>query len=77
MTPLRSLMKHARGMTAGLVSFLLILGLLRWSNGEPLIEPKSDVGILIGVALIALYFVISDANSSKARPIKGHGPELH
>ena len=60
MTALDSLKKRAGVLVAGGVSFALVLVVMRWSAGDPLVQPKSDIGVLIGLALVAVYFVITD-----------------
>ena len=49
MTALDSLKKRAGVLVAGGVSFALVLVVMRWSAGDPLVQPKSDVGVLIGL----------------------------
>ena len=60
MSSSEAMRRHAGTLGAGLVSFLALLALMRWSNGEPLVQPSSDLGIVIGVALVALFFAMSD-----------------
>ena len=72
MTVLESLQKRARILIAGGVSFALVLFVMRWSAGDPLVQPKSDVGVLIGLVLVAVYFVITDTrDGGKADAPKG------
>ena len=72
MTVLDSLKKRAGLLAAGGVSFALVLGLLRGSAGDPLVQPKSDVGVLIGLVLVAVYFVLTDTrNGGNADAPKG------
>ena len=63
MKPLESLRRRAGWLAGGLVSFLVVLAMFRWTNGEPVVQPSGDVGILIGAALVVLYFVLSDARA--------------
>jgi hypothetical protein len=77
MNALQSLRKRAGMLVAGLGSFLGILAAMRWSSGEPIFQPSGDIGIVIGVGLIALYFVLSDARASKAGPGQGRARELN
>ena len=63
MTALDSLRKRAGLLVAGGVSFALVLVVMRWSAGDALVQPKSDVGVLIGLALVAVYFVINDTRT--------------
>jgi len=62
-TVLESLKKRAHILIAGGVSFALVLFVMRWSAGEKLVQPQSDFGVLIGLALVALYFVITDTRN--------------
>lgn len=72
MTVLESLKKRAGLLVAGGVSFALVLAVLRWSAGDALVQPKSDFGVLIGLVLVAVYFVINDTrNGGSADAPKG------
>ena len=72
MSALESLRKRAGVLVAGGVSFALVLGVMRWSAGEKRLQPQSDFGVLIGLALVALYFVITDTrNGGNADAPKG------
>ncbi|MFO1137237.1 MAG: hypothetical protein U1E30_18820 [Rhodoblastus sp.] len=72
MTALDSLKKRAGVLVAGGVSFALVLVVMRWSAGDPLVQPKSDIGVLIGLVLVAVYFVITDTrDGGKADAPKG------
>ena len=72
MTALDSLKKRAGVLVAGGVSFALVLVVMRWSAGDPLVQPKSDIGVLIGLVLVADYFVITDTrDGGKADAPKG------
>ncbi len=66
MTALESLRKRAGLLVAGGVSFALVLFVMRWSAGDPLVQPKSDIGVLIGLALVAVYFVLTDTRNGDA-----------
>jgi hypothetical protein len=33
---------------------------MRLASGEPLVQPQTDLGIVIGIAMVALYFVLTD-----------------
>ena len=37
---------------------------MRFSAGDPLVEPQTDVGIVVGVAMVALFFVINNTRGS-------------
>jgi hypothetical protein len=70
MNVVESLKRHARFLAAGFLSFLAILAAMRWSEGEPLVQPPSDLGLVIGFVLIAAFFVVNDTGGqggSKAR----------
>ena len=60
MTLLESLKSRARLFVSGAASFVLIVGVMRLSTGEPLVQPRADVGIVVGVAMVALFFIIND-----------------
>ena len=77
MTPIKSLKARAGLLVAGLASFLALLAVIRWSSGEAIVQPSSDVGVVLGFALVALYFVVSDARASKAGPTAGRARELN
>ena len=70
MNLVESLKRHARFLAAGFLSFLAILVAMRWSQGEPLVQPSADFGLLIGFVLVAGFFVVNDTGGqggSKAR----------
>ena len=69
MTVLESLRKRARFLAAGAISFALALGVTRWGAGEALVQPQADIGVVIGLAMVALYFVLTDTRTS---PDAGH-----
>ena len=60
MTIAQSLKKRASFLIIGGVSFALALGVVRYGAGEPLLQASSDLGILLGLAIIALFFVLND-----------------
>jgi len=64
MTALQSLKSRAGLLAAGGLSFLAALGLMRYSSGEPLVQPSADLGVVIGLAMVALFFVVSDTRGS-------------
>jgi hypothetical protein len=37
------------------------------SRGEALVQPRTDAGILIGVAMVALFFVINNTRGGVRR----------
>ena len=67
MTVMESLKARAGLLIGGGLSFVAALALLRAWSGDPIIQPSGDVGILIGVAMVALFFVISDTRGRGAR----------
>jgi len=73
MTALESLRKRAPMFAMGLVSFLAVLAVMRWSAGDPLIQPSGDVGIVIGAALVALFFVLNDTRGGGNAPASKPG----
>jgi len=74
MSALDSLKKRAGTLVMGALSFVAIPAVMRLANGQPQLQPSGGVGIVIGVALVALFFVISDASASKFGPGKGRAP---
>jgi hypothetical protein len=38
-----------------------VLALMRWSGGEPLVQPSGDFGLIVGIVFVAAFFVINDA----------------
>ena len=40
---------------------------MRLAGGEPLVQPQTDVGVLIGVAMVTLFFVINDTRGGVRR----------
>jgi hypothetical protein len=65
-----ALKRRARFLAAGFLSFLAILATMRWSQGEPRVQPSADFGLLIGFVFVAAFFVVNDTGAqggSKAR----------
>ena len=60
MTVLESLKNRAGLIVTGAASFIVVIGGMRLAAGEPLLQPQSDVGVVLGVALVALFFLIND-----------------
>jgi multisubunit Na+/H+ antiporter MnhC subunit len=76
MTALESLKDRARLLVSGAASFVLVVGGMRLASGEPLVQPLADAGILtgilIGVAVVALFLVINDTlGRSRAITLRG------
>ena len=64
MTIFDSLKKRSRFLVAGFLSFVVALAVFRWSGGQPLVQPASDLGIVIGFALVAGFLVMNDTRAS-------------
>ena len=60
MNVIESLRRRARFLAAGFLSFLVVLAAIRWSSGEPLLQPAGDIGLIIGFVFVAGFFVIAD-----------------
>ena len=60
MTVLESLKNRAGLIVSGAVSFAVVIGGMRFAAGEPLLQPQADLGVLVGIAMVALYFVLTD-----------------
>ena len=60
MTVLESLKNRAGLIASGAASFIVVVGGMRLASGEPLVQPQTDVGIVVGIAMVALYFVLTD-----------------
>ncbi len=60
MSAIESLKSRAGLLASGSLSFIVAIGGMRLAGGEPLVQPQTDVGILVGVAMVALFFVIND-----------------
>ena len=66
MTVLESLRNRAGLIVSGVASFIVVIGGMRLAYGEPLIQPQTDVGIVVGVAMVALFLVINDTRRGAA-----------
>jgi hypothetical protein len=66
-TVLESLKNRAGLIVSGAASFIVVIGGMRLAAGEPLVRPQADVGILVGVAMVALFFVINDMRGGAER----------
>ncbi len=60
MTVLESLKNRAGLIVSGAASFVVLVGGMRLASGEPLVQPQTDLGIVIGIAMVALYLVLND-----------------
>ena len=65
MTILESLKKRGGLLASGALSFVVVIGAMRMSLGEPLVQPQSDVGI--GLAMVALLFAVNDTRGGAGR----------
>ena len=73
MSVIESLKSRARFLAAGFLSFLVILAAMRWSEGEPLLQPAADLGLIIGFVFVAAFFVVNDVHGAGGPP---PGPRL-
>ena len=67
MTVVESLRARSGILVGGGLSFVAALAVFRAWSGDPLVQPSGDIGIVIGFAMVALFFVISDTRGSRAR----------
>ena len=67
MTVVDSLRKNAPFLLSGLVSGLVVLAILRQSQGQPLIQPQSDLGIVLGFVLVAAFLVFNDLRAPNGK----------
>jgi hypothetical protein len=67
LSAIESLKSRAGLLVSGALSFIVVIGGMRLAGGEPLVQPQSDVGILVGVAMVALFFAINDAGGGVRR----------
>jgi len=61
-TAIESLKRRAGLLVWGAASFLVVVGGMRLASGEPLLQPQADVGVAIGVAMVAVFFVLNDTH---------------
>jgi hypothetical protein len=66
-TVIESLRKNVRFLLSGFASAVVVFGLMRWSNGEPLVQPQSDLGLVLGVILVAAFMVLNDLRASNGK----------
>jgi hypothetical protein len=66
-TVLETLKNRAGLLVSGALSFVLVVVGMRRAGGEPLVQPQIDVGIVIGVVMVCLYFIISDMRGGAQR----------
>ncbi|MBB4199162.1 hypothetical protein CCR94_17715 [Rhodoblastus sphagnicola] len=67
MTVLESLRKNARFLISGFGSAIVLLLVWRAFDGAPLIQPQSDLGIVLGALLVAGYVVFQDLRESNGK----------
>ncbi len=68
MTVFESLRKNAHFLLSGLGSALVILLVWRAVDGAPLIQPQSDLGIVLGALIVAGFVVFQDMRNSNGKP---------
>jgi len=66
-TILESLKNRASLILSGAISFLFVIRGMRPAGGEPIIQPRADVGIVLGLALAALILVLNDLRAGRAQ----------
>ena len=49
------LLNRAGLIASGAASFVVLVGGIRLASGEPLVQPQTDLGVVIGIAMVALY----------------------
>jgi len=59
-TVIESLRNRAGLIASGAASFVVLVGGIRLASGEPLVQPQTDLGVVIGIAMVALYLVLND-----------------
>ncbi len=67
MTVGESLRKNAQFLLIGFGSAIVVLVIMRWSDGAPLFQPQSDLGIVIGAALVAGFMVYRDVRGTNGK----------
>ena len=67
MSVIESLKSRARFLVAGFLSFLVILAAMRWSAGEPLLQPAADLGLIIGFVFVAVSSSSTTSTAPAAR----------
>jgi hypothetical protein len=60
MTVLESLKDRAGLIVSGVGSFVVVIGGMRLAAVESRVQPQTDFGIAIGIAMVVLYFVLND-----------------
>ncbi len=63
MTILESLKARAGLLVSGAASFALVVSGMRLAAGEPLVQPQTDLGIVVGVAMATLFFILNDTRA--------------
>ncbi len=67
MSVLDSLKARASLILSGAVSFVVVIGAMRFADGAPLVQPQADVGVVAGVALVTLFLVFNDTRLGEKR----------
>ncbi len=65
MSVVESLKRRAGFLAAGFLSFLAILALMRWSDGEALLQPSADFGLVVGFVFVAAFFAMNDSRGRR------------
>ncbi len=60
MTVLESLKGRAGLLVSGAASSVLVVGGMRFAAGEPLVQPQTDIRIMVGVAMVTLVPILYD-----------------
>ena len=68
MTPVESLRKNASFLLLGFGSAIVALVVMRQSSGEPLFQPQSDFGVVIGAVLVTAFVVFRDMRATNGKP---------
>ncbi len=68
MTVGQSLRKNAAFLLLGFGSAVVALLWMRQSGGEPLFQPQSDFGVLLGAGLVTGYIVYKDTRDTNGKP---------
>jgi hypothetical protein len=66
-TVIESLRNNAQFLFSGFASAIAVLVGMRWSGGEPLVQPQQDLGIVLGVILVAAFIVFNDMRASNGK----------
>jgi hypothetical protein len=62
-----SLRKNASFLLLGFGSAIVALVVMRQSSGEPLFQPQSDFGVVIGAVLVTAFVVFKDMRATNGK----------